>query len=154
MGAVGCRNGGDHLRKRGSVVTSHPGEVWVLVSACPGCGDNAYWEVFDHVLRDHDRAPIRIESYTNPYAGEPMSTTDTLVLDCPMGPNDANAETVRDYLKALLLKVWVQGEGFSGKRPFGNSGWEYDVTDALVEAGIAESESEAIEQVRDAIKAL
>jgi hypothetical protein len=59
----------------------------------------------------------------------------TDILDLPMGPNDADAATVRDYLKALLLKLWQEDEGFSGKRPFGNSGWKYEVYTALVKAG-------------------
>lgn len=45
------------------------------------------------------------------------------ILDTPMQENDADAATIRDYLKALLLRLWEQGEGFDGKRPFGNSGW-------------------------------
>jgi hypothetical protein len=31
--------------------------------------------------------------------------------------------TIRDYLRILLETLWEEGEGFSGKRPFGNSGW-------------------------------
>ncbi len=56
-------------------------------------------------------------------------------LDLPMGENDANAVTVRDYLKALLRKLFAEGEGFSGKRPFGNSGWEGEIAAAFVKAG-------------------
>lgn len=44
--------------------------------------------------------------------------------------------TIRDYFKALLDRLWEQGEGFSGKRPFGNSGWEYDLQRPLVMAGV------------------
>ncbi|WP_049976207.1 hypothetical protein [Azospirillum sp. B506] len=57
-------------------------------------------------------------------------------LDLPMQENDANAATVRDYLKGLLLGVWEKGESFDGKRPFGNSGWEYDLYRPLVVAGL------------------
>jgi hypothetical protein len=32
-------------------------------------------------------------------------------------------------------KVWREGEGFSGKRPFGNSGWEWDLYVPMVRAG-------------------
>jgi hypothetical protein len=35
----------------------------------------------------------------------------------------------------MLTKLWAEGEGFSGKRPFGNSGWEYDVYRFLVASG-------------------
>ncbi len=56
------------------------------------------------------------------------------ILDIPMEENDANASTIREYLKALLSHLWAEGEGFSGKRPFGNSGWEYDLYSALIKA--------------------
>ena len=57
------------------------------------------------------------------------------ILDLEMEPNDAEATTIREYLKALLEAVWSEGEGFSGKRPFGNSSWEYDLYRALVKGG-------------------
>lgn len=53
----------------------------------------------------------------------------------PMQENDADAATIGEYFKKLLYNVWDEGESFSGKRPFGNSGWEYDVYAALVKAG-------------------
>ena len=43
--------------------------------------------------------------------------------------------TVRRYLTNLLLEVWKEGECFSGKRPFGDSGWEWDLYIPLVRAG-------------------
>lgn len=57
------------------------------------------------------------------------------VLDIKMQENDAAAITIKDYLKALLTTLWSEGEGFSGKRPFGNSGWEHELYVALVAAG-------------------
>lgn len=48
--------------------------------------------------------------------------------------NDADASTIRDYLTKLLLTIWQEGEGFSGKRPFGNSGWESEIYVSLVKA--------------------
>lgn len=50
-------------------------------------------------------------------------------------PNDAGAHTIRDYLVALLATLWEHGEGFGGKRPFGNSAWQYDLYFPLVEVG-------------------
>jgi hypothetical protein len=38
----------------------------------------------------------------------------------------------------LLKALWEEGEGFSGKRPLGNSGWEYDLYKPLVKAGIVD----------------
>ena len=43
--------------------------------------------------------------------------------------------TLRDFFKELSLMVWNEGEGFSGKRPWGNSGWEYQVFEALIKGG-------------------
>ena len=57
------------------------------------------------------------------------------ILNIPMRGNDSGATNIRGYLKALLVELWREGEGFSGKRPFGNSGWKYDLLNALVEAG-------------------
>lgn len=53
--------------------------------------------------------------------------------------NDIGHEcSLREYLHALLDVMWREGERFSGKRPFGNSGWEYDVYAFLVKAGAIE----------------
>jgi hypothetical protein len=43
--------------------------------------------------------------------------------------------TIRDYLHELLALVWAEGDGFNGKRPFGNSGWEYELYIPLIAAG-------------------
>lgn len=56
------------------------------------------------------------------------------VLDLPMSDNDAGASTIGEYLITLLEELWIEGEGFSGKRPFGNSGWEYELYKPLIEA--------------------
>jgi hypothetical protein len=65
------------------------------------------------------------------------------ILDLEMQTNDAEAKTVRDYLKALLTAVWEQDECFSGKRPFGNSGWKYDLYIPLVKAGVISGKLDA-----------
>jgi hypothetical protein len=43
--------------------------------------------------------------------------------------------TVKQYLKKLLTTVWMEADGFSGKRPFGNSGWTYDIYACLIKNG-------------------
>lgn len=55
------------------------------------------------------------------------------MLDYPTFFDDCHATTLREYFHELLSTLWQEGEGFSGKRPFGNSGWEYDIYKALVE---------------------
>lgn len=41
--------------------------------------------------------------------------------------------TGREYLEELLMTLWEEKERFSGKRPFGNSAWDYDVAASLIE---------------------
>jgi hypothetical protein len=56
------------------------------------------------------------------------------ILALPMDKNDSGATTIRGYLVALLMQVWEQSDSFSGKRPFGNSSWKYELYAALVKA--------------------
>ncbi len=61
------------------------------------------------------------------------------VFDVPMSEgNDAGASTIGEYLGELLSTVWREQDEFSGKRPFGNSGWTYDIEVALADAGLIE----------------
>lgn len=63
------------------------------------------------------------------------------ILKCPMQqPNDARVKTVGEYLAKLLSTLWSEGEGFSSKRPFGNSSWEYEIYLALARAGFVHIE--------------
>jgi hypothetical protein len=57
------------------------------------------------------------------------------VLDLALPENDSGESTVRGYLLALLRELWREEDGFSGKRPFGNSGWPYDIYGPMVRAG-------------------
>lgn len=63
-------------------------------------------------------------------------TTSAEILACGMGTNDAGAGTVGEYLIELLSNLWVLEEGFDSKRPFGNSGWAWEVYEALQEGGL------------------
>lgn len=56
----------------------------------------------------------------------------------PMGKNDIGAKTIGEYFEKLLLTLWDEQEDFSGKRPFGNGGWEYDVYASLISAGVVD----------------
>ncbi len=61
------------------------------------------------------------------------------ILKLKIGDCDAGEGlTIADYFKKLLITMWREGESFSGKRPFGNSGWEYDVYKPLIVAGVVE----------------
>jgi hypothetical protein len=48
---------------------------------------------------------------------------------------DGNKITVSVYLWKLLQTLWDEKECFSGKRPFGDSGWERDIYKALINGG-------------------
>lgn len=92
--------------------------------------------------------------------------TPQQTLALPMPENDANAATIRDYLIALLATLWEEKDGFTGKRPFGNSDWDGDLIVALIQAGAIEGELDedgyidscdddaAEELISDAIQAL
>ncbi|PCJ96655.1 MAG: hypothetical protein COA52_01255 [Hyphomicrobiales bacterium] len=62
------------------------------------------------------------------------------ILDVKMiEENDAEAERIRDYLKKLLCSLWIQGESFSAKRPFGNSGWQIELYQSLAASGLVKN---------------
>jgi hypothetical protein len=76
--------------------------------------------------------------------------------------NDAQADTVREYLTALLQALWTEGEGFSGKRPLGNSDWQFDLYAPLIDGGLVTGDDEgcpdrediAVDLITAAIEAL
>lgn len=76
---------------------------------------------------------------------ETEEVTGEQVLELPMNPdaNDAGVGSVRDYLHALLLVLWEEGDNFSGKKPFGNSDWETELWSPLLEAGLVEGAVDA-----------
>lgn len=60
------------------------------------------------------------------------------VLDLPMGEG-----TIRDFFRECMVKLWEEGECFSGKRPLGGSGWEGSILEAVMRAGLAKNDREA-----------
>lgn len=68
----------------------------------------------------------------------PKKYTPQEILSLPMEENDAHAATIGQYLAILLKNVWDAEEDFSGKRPFGNSGWQADIREALIQAEAVE----------------
>jgi len=57
------------------------------------------------------------------------------ILDTEFESNDLGIGSIRTYLHRLLTALWNQGEGFSSKRPFGNSSWEYDLIEGIAKTG-------------------
>lgn len=62
------------------------------------------------------------------------------ILDLEMERNDIQAKTIREYLQELLLTVWEEEESFSGKRPWGNSGWKSEIYKTLAKHKFIEGE--------------
>jgi len=58
------------------------------------------------------------------------------ILDLPVESDATDAETIGEYLRQLLLTLWTELDGFDGKRPFGDSNWEFDLYEALVRANV------------------
>jgi hypothetical protein len=58
------------------------------------------------------------------------------LLSIQLQKNDADALNVQQYMRELLASLLDEEEGFSGKRPFGNSGWQYEYLDAIKEADL------------------
>jgi|ERR1044072_2170149 hypothetical protein len=51
--------------------------------------------------------------------------------------HDLNEEiTLRQYFYDLMSALLCEQDGFSGKCPFGNSGWDYEIYLPLVKAGL------------------
>lgn len=63
--------------------------------------------------------------------------TTERILDIRFFSNDLNEElTISEYLKKLLTTLWIEEESFDSKRPFGNSGWQYEIYGALIKEGV------------------
>lgn len=65
-----------------------------------------------------------------------MTVTPKAALDMVFTANDRDQKmTYRAYFNDLLTQVFSESESFSGKRPFGNSGWDFSLICGLVEIG-------------------
>jgi len=52
----------------------------------------------------------------------------------------ARTLTIAEFFRELMLEFWFDPEGFNGKRPFGNGGWEFDIYAGLIKAGAVAGE--------------
>jgi hypothetical protein len=86
-------------------------------------------------------------------------TTGRQVLDTPMPTNEggfaneAGAATVGEYLIALLKTLWNEQEGFSGKRPFGNSDWDSEIIKPLITSGLLDGQLDEDGYIEDYVTA-
>lgn len=69
--------------------------------------------------------------------------TNKEILELQFESADLNRKiTIRDFFKELLTTLFKKGECFSGKRPFGNSGWDYDLCVCLAKNGVIEGRNQ------------
>ena len=68
-----------------------------------------------------------------------MTNQELLNLNVESSGHD-DGLTIKGYFKLLLTELWREGESFSGKRPFGDSRWEYDLYKPLIKAGAVNGE--------------
>ena len=55
--------------------------------------------------------------------------------------NDLNDNvSIKTYIKEILKVLWLEPDDFNGKRPLGNSGWQFDLYKAMIEKNIIEGE--------------
>lgn len=57
-------------------------------------------------------------------------------LDSQTERGECNPDTWRQWLRSALSALYEEDEGFSGKRPLGNSGWGRNLRDELDAAGV------------------
>lgn len=76
----------------------------------------------------------------------PEKAQQILSLELP-SQSDFGPVTIRKALVRLLSLMWDDSENFSGKRPLGNSDWPEQITNAVIEAGLAANWTEANDAV-------
>ena len=64
-----------------------------------------------------------------------MTPAEILNLPCKCCGDEI---TIREYLRKLLVLLIREVDLFSGKRPFGNSGWIYELYEPLIRAGVVD----------------
>jgi hypothetical protein len=97
------------------------------------------WTALEAAYEETRRRAAEVEALVAIPPGGRVITPREL-LDMPIPENNSGARTVRAYLVKLLARVWEEEQGFDGKRPFGDSGWQTDVYVPMVHAGLISGE--------------
>ena len=101
----------------------------LIQNAVGGCAK--YWAdlIADKLLSEGVIVPEKTSD------GEANKNIGSLEFYC----NDLDKNiSIHDYLIELLKTLWEEQDEFSGKRPFGNSGWDYDLIACLIANNIIE----------------
>jgi len=73
------------------------------------------------------------------------------ILDIRFEHQDLGDVSIREFFGKLCMTVWLEEEGFSGKRAFGNSGWNYDLYECLETNNLIDEGDDADEFIIDNI---
>lgn len=109
------------------VVDIEERQLHCLEATFEGGGATGY-ECAETIDLDQDNPPV-------------YRTWDKKVLDLKFEETDEGfryGPTIGAYLIELLKTLWIEQQNFSGKRPFGNGGWDYDLYTVLIRNGIIE----------------
>lgn len=87
-------------------------------------------------LADRYCSPCRIKAALQGHTGpkESAVTVDN-VLDLEgQFEYEGPVTTIRAYFQKMIFTLWEDPESFTGKRPFGDSGWVYPIVEVVEEA--------------------
>ena len=119
------------INKRGSVAI----KVLERLISSGAISASAIADYYTQAVSTDAPAQLKPMEATNHSEANPESAHLSAALNLRFDSDAGQDLTLRDYLRTLLTTVWEEGECFSGKRPFGNSGWEYDLYRPLIKAG-------------------
>lgn len=94
----------------------------------------------DYCVRGNDtNIDCRGCKFTDGTGGEVVEDATVNIGSLEFYCNDLDKKiSIHDYLIELLKTLWEEQDEFSGKRPFGNSGWDYDLIGCLIANNIIE----------------
>lgn len=59
------------------------------------------------------------------------------ILNTKFYSEDLDKElSFKEYFHRLITELWLEQDKFSGKRPFGNSGWDFSIYVGLIRNGL------------------
>jgi hypothetical protein len=94
--------------------------------------DNGYWSSDFFELYQLEQSEVK--------PMQPLVSIYDKALDLRFNHHDLGDVSLREFYCNLLLKLWEDPYGFSGKKPYGNSGWDEPVYAALIKAGVMSGE--------------
>jgi len=85
---------------------------------------------------DIEGSDISITINGDPYVRSAIQADASIgdIVFHPRGRGLPGTMTIREFLKEILMRCWDEYDCFYGKRPFGDSGWQWDLYEAIGKA--------------------